>query len=263
MTRDTAAPLDAEVPAPPAAELHRPVTPVRLPWVDGLATFFLVYFVGAFLLPSPLLEAVALWLVWRWTDRHYTRSAVWGRGLTERSPWPALVTYGLAWAVSLPMVLLMWRFWERAAPWVVELLETPPTSGELLALVTVAPILEEIVFRGFLLRAWTHRMGLWPGVLLSSFLFGLGHPQEPLGAFAFGVAACALRVRYGTLWVPILFHAAFNLAVVALALAYEAARLEDPRPSPILLAALSATAGAAALLYARSLIATRPAVPAP
>jgi membrane protease YdiL (CAAX protease family) len=153
-------------------------------------------------------------------------------------------------------------FWEEVAPGFAELLEAPWSGGEILASFTVGPLLEEVVFRGFLLCAWTHRLGLRRAVLLSSALFGLLHPQEPLGAFAAGVVLCALRVRYGTLWVPVTFHSLFNLSAVLLGSGLDAspwaAYLETfVRSNLPMLATVGGLGVAATLLYSLRLMAGR------
>lgn len=187
------------------------------PWVAGLFLFFGAYFFGSFFVPSPLLEGLVLWVLWRWLKEAYTRPAVWGRGLGDRRLAPAAGLLALSWFYAIPLAVLVIAWWQAVAPAFVEFLEEMSwTGGEMIAAVTVGPILEEIVFRGFCLRAWAQRWGLAAAVILSSALFALSHPQEPVGAFVFAVTLCALRLRYGTLWVPIVFHALFNLGVLAL-----------------------------------------------
>jgi membrane protease YdiL (CAAX protease family) len=78
--------------------------------------------------------------------------------------------------------------------------------------VLVAPICEEIFFRGFLFGGLLHRMSFWPAALLSAFLFGLAHGD--VGSFAvlfvFGVVLAFVRWRTGSIWPGIVIHAANN-----------------------------------------------------
>jgi membrane protease YdiL (CAAX protease family) len=92
-----------------------------------------------------------------------------------------------------------------------------------LASVALAGIGEEIAFRGILLRLLRVR-GLWPAVIVSSALFGLLHVanlfvgspwytvllQVTFSAMA-GVGYAAMRLRTGSLLVPILLHAVYDL----------------------------------------------------
>ena len=90
----------------------------------------------------------------------------------------------------------------------------------LVLFVTVgAPVVEELFFRGLLLRSLERGLGTVWAVVVSSVLFGLAHPEGlPLGAQALvsiSLAALAavlavLAVRTGRLGPSIFAHAAFN-----------------------------------------------------
>ncbi|MGI9017468.1 MAG: CPBP family glutamic-type intramembrane protease [Euzebya sp.] len=86
------------------------------------------------------------------------------------------------------------------------------------AVAVLAPMGEELLFRGVLYQALAKHMPGWPAVGLSGLAFGLTHVELfvvvltfPLGMFL----AWTLR-RHGTLLVPILAHAVFNLIGVVL-----------------------------------------------
>jgi membrane protease YdiL (CAAX protease family) len=86
------------------------------------------------------------------------------------------------------------------------------TIALLAGAVLIAPICEEIFFRGFLFGGLLHRMSFWPAALLSAFLFGLAHGD--IGSFAvlfvFGVVLAFVRWRTGSIWPGIVIHAANN-----------------------------------------------------
>jgi uncharacterized protein len=93
--------------------------------------------------------------------------------------------------------------------------------------VLVAPMIEEIVFRGLLLRTFMRRAGFWPAAVLSSLIFAAFHTYEVdtlVGAltlagvvFALGLTNCLLVRWSGRLTAGIIVHALFNgLAVLAL-----------------------------------------------
>ena len=73
------------------------------------------------------------------------------------------------------------------------------------------PILEELVFRGMLYRAWERQWGWVASTLLTSACFGLAHPTHIASAFLGSVVyICVLR-RTGTLRAPIQVHILFNV----------------------------------------------------
>ena len=82
-----------------------------------------------------------------------------------------------------------------------------------------APVIEELFFRGLLLRALKARIGSVGAVIASGVLFGLAHfepLQLPVLAL-FGVVLGMVALRTGRLGPGICAHAAFNsLAVYSL-----------------------------------------------
>jgi hypothetical protein len=83
--------------------------------------------------------------------------------------------------------------------------------------VVLAPLFEEIVFRGFLFRGFANSWGWVWAALASAAIFGAAHLQLdvflPLAALGF-VLAYAYH-RTGSLWTCITMHALFNLIAVA------------------------------------------------
>jgi uncharacterized protein len=85
-----------------------------------------------------------------------------------------------------------------------------------LVVVVGAPVVEELFFRGLLLRALRDRFGPAPAVVVSGVLFGLAH-FEPLQLpvlAGFGVVLGILALRTGRLGPGICAHAAFNALAV-------------------------------------------------
>lgn len=89
-----------------------------------------------------------------------------------------------------------------------------------LMVVVAAPLVEELFYRGLLLRAMTKRgWSTWLAVLASAALFAAMHfqPLQFIGLFAFGLVLGALSQVYGRLGPAIWAHAGFNgTTVVAL-----------------------------------------------
>jgi membrane protease YdiL (CAAX protease family) len=90
----------------------------------------------------------------------------------------------------------------------------------------VAPVLEELLFRGLVLRGLMMRIGFWPAALVSSACFGLFHAQS-LGRDSvvivaatgvFGVGLCVLVRRTGRLGPAIGVHALRNAVAILFAI---------------------------------------------
>lgn len=86
--------------------------------------------------------------------------------------------------------------------------------------VVVAPVSEELFFRGVLFRSIRDRRGFWPGALASSVAFGLVHyvPAPALDVILLmtvmvvtGLGLCAIYERRGSLWASMAAHATFNV----------------------------------------------------
>lgn len=92
----------------------------------------------------------------------------------------------------------------------------------------LAPLAEEIVFRGVLLPAFARRWGETAGIVVSSAAFAAVHiypfAMVPIFALAWVLARLFLRSR--TLWLPIVAHSLFNtIGVVAVYVLKAAGRL--------------------------------------
>jgi uncharacterized protein len=164
----------------------------------------------------------------------------------------ALLTLGAAISVYIPLSYVAPRFVERVVLEGSALFEAR-TLVEWLELVVVgvlvAPLVEELFFRGFLLHRWARRWGTPTAVVASSALFAVLH-GEWIGHFLFGVAMAALYLRTGRLWMPIAAHA-INNGVVALFTLADVLRPSPPEPTtladlraewPLALAALASGA---------------------
>jgi membrane protease YdiL (CAAX protease family) len=164
----------------------------------------------------------------------------WADMRIRRPSMPSMVELGLGagWALpvivaTIPIALLITRF-----------IPVPPQNplsptGEAVGLalhlaagMLVAPVSEEILFRGFATTAWIRDMGVTRGVVRGALFFALAHvltiSGDTAGA-AVGAAIAAfvgripialalgwLFVRRDTIWAPLGLHAAFNGLLVIL-----------------------------------------------
>lgn len=93
------------------------------------------------------------------------------------------------------------------------------TSGGLISLLMiciVAPMVEEMLFRGVILRSFLRQYDRWPAILGTALLFGLVHMNiyQCVAACITGTLMGWLYERTRSLWPSILLHASYNTAVM-------------------------------------------------
>jgi membrane protease YdiL (CAAX protease family) len=96
----------------------------------------------------------------------------------------------------------------------------------IVAAVVLAPVAEELVYRGMLYQALRDRFGIWPGIGLSSLIFTLLHLEYGreldvnlllfITVFPLSLLLAWVFERRGSLLLPIGMHAGHNLIGVAL-----------------------------------------------
>jgi CAAX protease family protein len=104
------------------------------------------------------------------------------------------------------------------------------TALLIVAIVALAPLVEELFFRGLLLQGLERSFRRWTAVLVSSVLFALPHIVPTLfgsivavlTTFAVGVGLAWVFIWSRNLAIPIVAHAGFNAIALALALAASA-----------------------------------------
>lgn len=81
-----------------------------------------------------------------------------------------------------------------------------------LSLVVLAPLAEELLFRGFVYKGMRRRLPFWAAAILVSLLFAVVHGQVNVGVdvFALSLVLCWLRETTGSLWPAIILHAFKN-----------------------------------------------------
>ena len=111
---------------------------------------------------------------------------------------------------------------------------SPTERTSYLILSITAGICEELLYRGLLFAVLAEPLGMWPALVLSSAIFGLGHAYqgvEGIGKTALvGLGMALLAVGTGSLFLPMLLHAVVDLTSgVMLA---KASHLEDWTATP-------------------------------
>ena len=106
-------------------------------------------------------------------------------------------------------------------------LNTPEAIASVILAVFVAPVAEELFFRGILFRSIRDRRGFWLGALVSGLIFGLAHYEaaawqdtvllQSIMVFT-GVALAYIYERRGNLLANVTAHMVFNVVGVFLIL---------------------------------------------
>lgn len=179
------------------------------------------------LLPAALLTAYAAWvLAGRSTS---DRRAVLALRLPALGIWGWIATIiGCVLSLNLVTYLIIWVSGiEEPEPGLVEQTVMQLSNDPLYFLIAAgiiigAPLWEEFVFRGQIFAALAQtRLGLAGAAIVTSAFWASLHIFEPvpfiISLFLLGLTLSWLLVRFGSLWVTIACHAAWN-SVSAVAL---------------------------------------------
>lgn len=163
------------------------------------------------------------------------------RGRLDRRLWgpgrhgPLKIVIGIALGATGTVVTYMVNagvalVFEPDEPVVQQVLQDALAGGRQLVLaatviVVLAPVTEELVFRGVMFPALGRRIGVWPAAVVSSLMFCAIHVEvmmsQPLALIGMFVLSMILAWSFhatGSLVVPILIHAVFNGFSLALML---------------------------------------------
>ncbi len=79
-------------------------------------------------------------------------------------------------------------------------------------LVVIAPVAEEVLFRGYLFGKLKKYIPIWLAILATSLAFGFIHGawNIAIDTFALSIILCLLRQLTGNIWAPILLHTLKN-----------------------------------------------------
>jgi len=210
------------------------VTPIMLAWILQLPSLNIDTLMTDILTPEMTLLATAvqdgllLYFTWLVMFRHKYLSLS-GLGLKRDGRTAGLIALGLLAGLALFAVnyAVSWPieqsgmaqgsqsiFDMRGRPWGLLMIG--------LATVVIAPVTEEVFFRGYALATVERKWGPWAGILLSGLMFAAVHLSivSLLPIFAIGVLLAMLCRKFGL--IPcIVAHAVNNLfAVVLIYLGY-------------------------------------------
>lgn len=122
----------------------------------------------------------------------------------------SVAVLGLQWGFTGPLVSLL-----PMPEWAIELFSKYMTAETIFSFATIviaAPIMEEFVFRGIMLRGLLKNYSPQKAIFWSSFIFGLVHlnPWQFIGAFLIGLLLGWVYYRTGNLLYCIVIHLVNN-----------------------------------------------------
>ncbi len=159
----------------------------------------------------------------------------WREAFGNKTPRPksgirlAVLFYLGMWPVQfavIPLYHAILRWLGVTVDWQATLImiKKPESPGMLAVLLlmalVMAPITEELLFRGILLPVLRRRLGIWTAVIFSSLLFAFFHQHIPstAGLFIVSVACSLVTIYSGSVLPAIWLHALFNTVSTLLAL---------------------------------------------
>jgi len=98
----------------------------------------------------------------------------------------------------------------------VDAMQTGNLLFSILSLAIVAPVVEELFFRGVMFTKLKNHTSTKVAMLIQAVLFGLIHfnAAQLIPTFLLGCIAAYMYEKYNNIWVPIAFHMVFNLIAV-------------------------------------------------
>lgn len=170
----------------------------------------------------PLITSIALVLGLILAYFFYRKDHVVPSKILFRKPQNILFVLLLGAAASHGMSILFSLIPFGSAVQSYEAVQTEIFSGgvifTILRAVILAPLCEELLFRGLVFRRLKNYTNFWVGALVSAALFGLYHMNLIQGIYAFllGILLAGVYQKYDNLWAPVLLHFGANLLSVIL-----------------------------------------------
>jgi len=137
----------------------------------------------------------ALKAVFFWAGKPLFRSLAW---VPVSFPPSALVSLGLALSAGSAVLLLLLRTPEVQTPF-EKMLSSDPVSRLVITIfgITLGPVIEELLFRGFLQPVMVSATGVFPGILITSVFFGALHLSQNAGMWQSGLVITLAGFAFG------------------------------------------------------------------
>lgn len=159
--------------------------------------------------------AITIFVPWKIAKSKTTRDELGLRGMPT---WTDILLAPIGFVVFMVVTSMLLMLLQRVMPginWSEEqnvgfsnLISKSDFIMAFLCLVVIAPVAEEIIFRGWLYGKLRARIPAIPAIIAVSVLFGIVHGQWNVGVtvFVMSIAMCAMREITGTIWGGILVH---------------------------------------------------------
>lgn len=196
------------------------LAPAARPFMSSSPGILLLSAIGY----SAALAVVVVPLLWRWPRDRVVRTL----GLAGRWSWRHVSLVPLAFGAYFALSTLAAVVATRLLPW-YDAVQTQQIGFRVLstpldyivaavALIIIAPLAEELLFRGFLYGVLRKEVGVLLSVVLTSALFGFAHGQWNVGidVAMLSVVLCVLREKTGSVWAGVVLHASKNLLAYVL-----------------------------------------------
>lgn len=115
--------------------------------------------------------------------------------------------------ISFVSLLLPETYYDESVPDLVQLDPLYLAFVGFFSIVLLAPLWEEIIFRGLILNRWMQKWSKTRAILLSSLLFALLHPLDGIGAFIFSIILAIQYLRTKNLLLAIAGHSFYNFVL--------------------------------------------------
>lgn len=162
-----------------------------------------------------LVLAVTVFVPWVLLKEKTTRDELGLRGLVT---WTDIGLGVVGFVVAMIAIFIVTMIVSAICPW-IDMEEAQDVGfenltgfGEMMlafiTLVVIAPVFEEIVFRGWLYGKLRARTWAMPAIILTSVMFGVAHGQWNVGVTVgvMSVIMCMIRELTGTVWGSMIVH---------------------------------------------------------
>jgi uncharacterized protein len=139
----------------------------------------------------------AIKVVFFWAGKPLLRSLAW---VPQPFPPLTLVVLGLALSFLSGLLLIVFRTPEIQTPFEKMMGDSLVSRIAMTVFgITLGPVIEELLFRGFIQPVITSAAGVFPGILLTSLLFGALHLSQNAGMWQSGVIITIAGFSFGLL----------------------------------------------------------------